>query len=197
MLTLEMFTAVQIMRPFCRKRLSCVSKHNQTRAMDDEEFNCISSSLLHWLLSRHPTVTHIPRWSFSPAPGAYTSLQVSAQPQACAWGTNTGRSCNPSEELSFYCSCIKDRAWKKFKSNSKECYICYQLCTRCLVVTCTDFWVEKTFFLRGLSLDCIFRQFAIKFVINLCHSIILCWLCFIYLLCSISLAGTCKCTEFY
>lgn len=47
MLTLEMFTAVQIMRPFWTKRLSCVSKQCQTRAVDDEEFNCISSSLLH------------------------------------------------------------------------------------------------------------------------------------------------------
>lgn len=197
MLTLEMFTAVQIMRPFWTKRLSCVSKHNQTRAVDDEEFNCISSSLLHWLISRHPTVTHIPRCSFSPAPAAYTSPQVSAQPRACAWGTNTGSSCNPSEELSFCCSCIEDRAWKKFKSNSKECCICYQLCTHCLVVPCTNFWVEKNFFLRGLSLYCIFRQFAIKFVINLCRSIILCWLCFIYLPCSISLAGACKYTESY
>lgn len=126
-----MFTAVQIMRPFWTKRLSCVSKHCQTRAMDDEEFNCISSSLLHWLTSRHPTGTYIPRWNFSPVPGAYTSLQVSAQPRACAWGTNTGSSCNSSEQLSFCCSCIKDRAWKKFKSNSnsKECSICYQLHT--------------------------------------------------------------------
>lgn len=152
MLTLkEMFTAVQIMRPFWTKRLSCVLKHCQTRAMDDEDFNFISSSLLHWLISRHPTVTHIPRWNFSPAPAAYSSPQVSAHPQTCPWGRNTESSCNPSEELSFCCSCIKDRAWKQFKSNSKECYICYQLCTRCLVVTCTNFWVEKNFFARFVS----------------------------------------------
>lgn len=48
MLTLkDMFTAVQIMRPFWTKRLSCVLKHYQTRAMDDEDFSIISSSLLH------------------------------------------------------------------------------------------------------------------------------------------------------
>lgn len=146
------------------------------RAMYGGELSCISSSPLHWLTSSHPTMTHIPRWSFSPAPGAYTSLQDSAQTRVCSWGTNTGSSCNPSEELSFCCSCIKDRAWKKFKSNSKECYICYQLCTSNLVVTYINFWVEKNFFLRSLSLYCIFRHFAIKFVINLCHSIILCWL---------------------
>lgn len=151
MLTLEMFTAVQIMRPFWTKSLSCVSKHSQTRAMDDKEFNCISSSLLHWLTSRHPTVTHIPRWSFSPAPGAYTSPQVSAQTQTCVWGTNTGSSCNPSEELSFCCSCIKDRAWKKFKSNSKECYICHQLCTCCLVEMCKFLDREKLYLERFVS----------------------------------------------
>lgn len=152
MLTLkEMFTAVQIMRPFWTTRLSCVSKHYQTRAMDDEEFNFISSSLLHWLLSRHPTVTHIPRWSYSPAPGAYASPQVSAQPRARAWGTNTESSCNPSEELSFCYSCIKDRAWRKFKSNSKECCKLYQFCTCCLVVTCTNFWVERNIFARFVS----------------------------------------------
>lgn len=60
-------------------------------------------------------------------------------------------SCNPNEELSFCCSCIKDRSWKKFKSNSKECYIYYQLRTCCLVVTCTNFWVEKNIFARFVS----------------------------------------------
>lgn len=54
---------------------------------------------------------------------------------------------------------------------------------------------EKHFF--KVCLYCIFRHFAIKFVINLCHSMILCWLCFIYLLYSTNLSETCKCTESY
>lgn len=155
-----------------------------------------ASSVLHFCTDFYQSILQWPTF-----PGGISlqllvlAPQVSAQPQACAWGRNTGSSCNPSEELSFCCSCIKDRAWKKFKSNSKECYICYQLRTCCLVVTCTNLWVEKNFFARFVSIlyiQTFCYKVCYKFVSR--HNFML---TFIYLLHNIILAETGKCTESY
>lgn len=158
-----------------KETVLCVSKHTQKKTglwgNEPQEFNSTNSLLLHWLISGHPTVTHVPTWSFSPSPDAHVPLGASAQPRV-----------PPKEllilvrsgELSPCCSLceIQGNTWKKFRSNSKECYTCYQLHACCLVVTCLQVvWMEKIWtFLRGLSLYCMFRYFVIKVVINLYHS---------------------------
>lgn len=52
-----------------------------------------------------------------------------------------------SGELSLCCSLYEilgQHLKEKFKSSSKECYICYQLCACHLVVTCLQIvWMEK------------------------------------------------------
>lgn len=142
------------MRPFWTKRLSCVF-HNKIkpRVWDDEpqEFNSINSLILHRLIPRCPTMTHVPRWSFPPAPGAHRPPPVCAQPQARAQGMMHQELLIPmrSEELSLCCSLCEVQGQhlkEKFKSNSKERYICYQLHTSwfSLAVTCLQIvWMEE------------------------------------------------------